>query len=508
MQVVTAQEMQVIDRKAIDELRIPSLVLMENAGTAVVNQLQNELGDLTTKQVVILVGKGNNGGDGLVVARHLLNRNVKVQVYLLGSKQQLSEECRHNLNIYTKLKGEVHTLSEQILPRLKVNLALADIIVDALLGTGFSGQAGGLLPKIFELVNKSRKFVVAIDIPSGVNGTSGYVGKSAVKASMTVTLGFLKTGLLLYPGADYCGTIKAVDIGIPKIFAEGIHCYLADATIKELLPSRPAWSHKGTYGHCLVIAGSRTMAGAAYLTSYSLLRCGAGLVTLAVPESIHHQFQPGEIMVTPVPETETGTISLTAVEQLLELSQDKTALVIGPGLGNHPELQTLVQAVLQSWQGPMVIDADGLNNIRDLDWLLEIPQAVRKQWVFTPHPGEMSRLLGVDKNEVVENRINIARSAFRKLGINIVLKGVPTITVGNKRMYINSTGNPGMSTAGMGDVLSGVIGALLCQGMSACLAAAAGVYFHGKAGDYLKEEKGVRGIIASDMLSVLPKILS
>lgn len=508
MIVVTAKEMQEIDEKAIKELKIPSLVLMENAGVAAVRVLEEEFGDLSEKRIIILAGNGNNGGDGLVIARHLLNRDVNVKVYMLGTEEDLSEECRHNLSIFKKLQGEISQITDMGLSKLRINITLTDIVIDALVGTGFAGEPKGVLSEIIGLVNNCRNPVVAIDVPSGVNSTSGAVyDGNAIRAMLTISFGFMKTGLVLYPGADYCGKLKVVDIGIPKQLAVHIKRHITDKTIIELLPPRHAWAHKGTFGHCLVIAGSRSMPGAAYLTGYGLLRSGAGVVTLAVPACIKEQFPPGEVIVVPVQETETGCLGLNSIDHLLELSKGKTALVIGPGLGRDSELQVMMKTILQSWQGPLVLDADGLNSITDLSWLTKISAAIRRNWIFTPHPGEMARLLNQNTDEISKNRIEVAWSAYQQLGVNIVLKGAPTIIAGDNQIYINSTGNPGMSTAGMGDVLSGIVGALLCQGMNPFLAAVAGVYIHGQAGDHLNSEKG-RGMIASDLLSILPTMFS
>ncbi len=510
MVVVTAKEMQEIDEKAIKEYQIPSLVLMENAGVAVVRALEERFGDLSEKRIIILAGSGNNGGDGLVIARHLLNRNVNVKVYLLGAKENLSKDCQHNLFIFTKLQGDVTQISEISMSKLRINVTLTDIVVDALVGTGFKGEPQGLLAEVIGIVNSCRKPVIAVDIPSGVNSTTGAIYQDcAVRARQTVTFGYMKTGLVLYPGAEFCGEIKVVDIGIPPQLASKVKRHLMDAKVKQLLPKRPPRSHKGTFGHCLVIAGSNSMAGAAYLTSYALLRSGAGLVTLAVPNSIKDQFSPGEVMVMPVADTEEGCLGLISQEQLLELYKNKTALVIGPGLGRHPELTALIKTLLQHWQGPLVLDADGLNSISDTDlaWLTKIPERIRNTWIFTPHPGEMARLIKGNSQAVDNNRIQVASSASQKLGISIVLKGVPTIIAGRDGLYINTTGNSSMGTAGMGDVLTGIIAALLCQGMDAFLAAAVGVYIHGEAGDYLNSKMG-RGLIASDVLAILPTIFA
>lgn len=508
MVVLTAQEMQKIDQMAIDDLEIPSLVLMENAGVAIVNRILNRYGDLVDKRILILVGKGNNGGDGLVIARHLLNHDVKVKVYLLESEQDLSPDCKHNLGIFRKLQGEIHQITKQSLNKLKINLTLTDLVIDALVGTGFQGEPRGILGDVIRLVNNCRTPVISVDLPSGVNGTTGEVSGNAVRAEFTPTLGFLKTGLLLYPGAEHCGIIEVADIGIPKSLATGIKRYQTNDQIHRFLPQRPAWSHKGTYGHCLVIAGSRSMTGAAYLASYAALRSGAGLVTLAVPESIASEFPPGEVMVKSIPETGNGQLGLASKDTLLALIEDKSALIIGPGLGENPEIQSLIMELMQRWDRPLIVDADGLNNMKDLTWLRAIPESTRRKWIFTPHPGEMGRLFNRNSADVNADRLNMAWDAWQQLGINFVLKGAPTIIAGDNQLYINSTGNSGMSTAGMGDVLSGIIGGLMSQGLNGHLAGVVGVYFHGKAGDMLVEKYGNRGLIASDILPVLSQLIS
>lgn len=506
--LVTAKEMQAIDRRAISELGIPSLVLMENAGVAVVRELEREFGDLEGKRCLILAGRGNNGGDGLVIARHLLNRDAKVKVFLVAEERDLSQDCRVNLEIFKKLQGEIHVISPPVLSKLKINLALNDLVIDAMVGTGFSGQLRGVLPEVVEMVNECRTPVVSVDIPSGVDPTTGAVQGQAVRALLTVALGFMKTGLVLYPGREYCGKTCVVDIGLPKNLAGDIKRRLTSGQIMSELPKRPAWGHKGTFGHCLVVAGSKPMTGAAYLASQALLRAGAGLVTLAVPESIRHLFPPGEVITVPVAETGAGCFGISSIEPLLKIMERKDVLVVGPGLGSNPELENVIRALLESWQGPLVLDADGLNHIGDRSRLQSIPEKVRRKWVFTPHPGELSRLLKVPAAEINANRMDTAWSAHQELGVNLVLKGAPTIIAGDNRMYINSTGNPAMGTAGMGDVLTGIIGGLLAQGMDPFLAAAAGVYAHGRAGDHLSSRYGKRGIIASDMLKVIPLMLS
>ena len=506
MVVVTAKEMQTIDRRAITEIGIPSLVLMENAGVAVVGEIEREFGDLSDKRCIILVGKGNNGGDGLVIARHLLNRNAKVKVFLLAEEDQLSEDCRFNLRIFKKLQGEIHVVTKANLSKLKINLALTDLVIDALVGTGFGGEIQGLLLEVVRLVNNCRKPVVAVDIPTGVNATTGAVSSHAVKADLTVTLALLKSGLLLYPGREYCGKIKLVDIGIPKSLSVNVKRYYTNDRLLDFLPPRPAWGHKGTFGRCLIIAGSRSMTGAAYLAGQAALRVGAGLVSLAVPESIRPQFLPSEVITVPIPDEGSGSFKKVSIETLQEHLDNKDVLVIGPGLGSDSELKDVIEAVLEKWYGPLVLDADGINHL-DLEWLKSVPEQVRRSWILTPHPGELGRLLDLSPAEINQNRLEIAWNTHKELGVNIVLKGAPTITAGDNQVYINSTGNSGMATAGTGDVLTGMISGLLAQGMNAFLAAAAGAYLHGRAGDYVGQVYSQRGITASDLLPAIPCVL-
>ncbi len=508
MVVLTTAEMRLVDKQARVDLGIPSLVLMENAGVAVVSYMQQEFGDLSGKQIVIFAGSGNNGGDGLVVARHLLNKQAKVKVFIYGQSDKLSADCAHNVLIFEKLHGNVEFISSQSSGKLRISLSLADIVVDAILGTGAKGALRGGLADVVGLINKYTIPIVAIDIPTGVDATSGAVGNGAVKATHTIALGFLKTGLVLYPGCECCGKVSVVDIGIPHSLTDQIKCQMTTPQIAEFLPKRPAWGHKGTFGHCLVIAGSREMAGAAYLTSCGALRSGAGMVTLAVPESIVGFYPPSEIMIKGMPETAQGRFGPDSWDALRKLFAGKDTVVIGPGLGRDEHITNLVKQVLTTWKGPLLLDADGLNSLSEqIDMLTTISPIIRRKWVFTPHPGEMGRLMQLEVPRINQQRIDTTQRAQQKFGVNILLKGAPTIIVGDGQTYINTTGNSGMGTAGMGDVLSGIIGGLLCQGMDSLMATVAGVYYHGKAGDEFFIGRGGRGLIASDLLQVLPELL-
>lgn len=510
MRIVTGDEMRKLDERAIRELELPSLVLMENAGTASVRRIWEQFGPLTKEKVYVLVGAGNNGGDGLVVARHLLNGGVRVRAVMLAGESSLTEDCRHNLNIFRKLDGEVDWLTEQGLPKLRFALGLSHLIIDAMLGTGTEGSLRGLYAKVRDVVNDVQTPVVSLDVPTGVQATTGAVDGSAVKAQCTITFGFIKQGLLLYPGAEYVGELFVEDIGIPHTLARHIERYLMDfETMQNLLPQRPGWGHKGTFGHGLVVAGSREMAGSAYLTAQAMLRSGSGLVTLAVPESIAGWYPPGELLVVPVPETAEGTFGEVSLRKLRALLERKQVLVMGPGMSRGEEVTLVVKTLLERWQGPAVLDADAINCLqRQETWLETIPSQQRAQWVLTPHPGEMARLTGQDIPTINHQRPQVVRDAQRKLAAVILLKGAPTVTAGSGRMVFNSSGNPGMGSAGMGDVLTGIIGSLLGQGMTPIDAASVGAYVHGLAADEAAAVLGQRGLVARDVLERLPHVLA
>ena len=361
MRVVTAGEMQILEKKTMEKLGLTSLLLMENAGSGIVKVLETEFGDLQDKRVHILAGSGNNGGDGLVVARHLLAKNARPKVYLLGDKTTLTSENRTNLTILEKLNGDITTITEQGLTKLKFSLGFADVVVDALLGTGLKGPLREDLAGIADIVNEVNRPVVAVDVPTGVNSTTGAVENTAIRANLTIGLGVLKTGCLFYPGREYVGKYEVVDLGVPLEGVEEIERFLLDETCFDRLPKRPPWGHKGIFGHTLVVAGSQGMAGAAALCGKAVLRGGGGLVTLAVPQSIASRFPPDEMIVMPILDTEEGTFGTRSIPLLQELSVGKTTLVIGPGLSQHSEVQGMVEGLLQTWSGPAVIDADGLN---------------------------------------------------------------------------------------------------------------------------------------------------
>lgn len=510
MKLVTAKDMQRLDRKTIEEYGIPGLTLMENAGEGIVRMICERYGNPSGKIVTVVAGKGNNGGDGLVVARHLARRGSTVRVFLLSRKEDLKGDARTNLDRYCALGGAVHEQTSGTLPAFTESLKTSDLIVDALFGTGQKGPVQGTSAEVISIINSTGKPVVAVDLPSGVNPDTGGIAGVAIKAHLTVTFFPPKRGLFMYPAASCVGELKMVDIGIPHALVEAeapAASLLTEDEVKELLPRRSPDSHKGTFGHLLVIAGSLRMSGAAALTSLSALRAGAGLVTLALPAHLAgtRPGLPPEVMTEPLPHTDEGTVGRKAGDVLRKIAVDKDVVAIGPGLSTHPETQEIIREVLMWCEKPLVVDADGINALVGHLGLLE---KRRSPVILTPHPGEMARLMGATSHVVQSDRMRAAEEFSRTHKVLLVLKGARTIVADEKgRLFLNPTGNPGMATAGSGDVLTGMIAGLIAQGLSPLSAAQAGVYLHGLAGDLASQDKGERGMIASDIIEKIPPAL-
>lgn len=506
MKIATAEEIRELDRRAIEDLGIPGVVLMENAGTRVVRVMLERYPDLKKRRVLIVCGKGNNGGDGFVVARHLFNRGVEVRVTLLAEKHHLKGDAKLNFDIATKMNIPiVEITSNEQLPAFRNLLPQADILVDAILGTGLSDAVKGLYRHIIESINKSNKPTIAVDIPSGLSADTGVVYGSCIQADVTVTFAIPKRGLILYPAADYVGDLEVVDIGIPRYLVEDseikVHV-LEAADMQRSFRNRPPNTHKGTYGHVLVIAGSPGKAGAALMAGRSALRTGSGLVTLAIPKNlrVHLEIPTLEVMTASLPETVKGTVSIDAYDEIMKLTHDKRVLALGPGLSTHPSTVELVYRLIRTVEIPMVIDADGINAVAlNSEVLLEAKAPI----VLTPHPGEMARL--VPNNPIQNNRIPVARETAQKYNVYIALKGARTIIASpDGNVFVNPTGNPGMATAGSGDVLTGIIAGLISQNVIPIEATKTGVFLHGFAGDMVAEEKGDYGTIAGDILEAIP----
>ncbi|MFZ3171178.1 MAG: NAD(P)H-hydrate dehydratase [Carboxydocellales bacterium] len=508
MYIATTEEMRKLDRTAIESLGIPGVVLMENAGLQVVEVIARVLGELKDKKITIMAGKGNNGGDGFVIARHLLNRGAEVKTLLFANIEEISGDAKVNLEILQKLGHKIYpAVNTNSLNIVRVALVYTDLIVDAIYGTGFKGELSEHVGRVVEVVNESKKPVVSVDIPSGVAGDTGKVNGSCIHATHTVTFALPKLGNILQPGADYGGKLHTVDISIPQQLVNnlGLKCQLITGEmVRSMLPKRHSTTHKGSYGRVAVIAGSEGLTGAAALASMAALRTGAGLVTLGIPRGLHDlmEIKLTEVMTTPLPDTGRKTLGVEAQEPIRQMCATAQVLAIGPGLGQDGATMELVQNLLPQIPIPMVIDADALNALAQKTELIkQIPGPA----VLTPHSGEMARLLGVSRTEIQEDRLKTAQAAAQDWKAVVVLKGAKTIVAcPDGRTYINSTGNPGLATGGTGDVLTGVIAALIAQGLKPEEAAAAGVYLHGLAGDYLQGQLGMLGMVAGDLLEALP----
>ena len=508
--IVTASEMQAIDRAAIEDFGIPSLVLMENAGLAAASMIHENVPDLSEKKVLIVCGKGNNGGDGFVMARHLFNDDIQVDILLVGKRQQLKSDARVNADIAFKMGIPIHEVTDKNLTTHSHLLRHCHIIIDALFGTGLSKPAGGLYEKIIKKINAAKKYVFAVDIPSGVDSDSGHLIGPHIKATVTAALVLLKCSHLLFPAADSMGEVQILDISIPYEAIEKQNipvAWLEFDDIQSLVPQRSADTHKGDYGHTLVLAGSKGKGGAAGLTGLAALRAGAGLVTLAVPESCHQalEFNPLETMTVALPETKSGCISTKAIDTLLENLKGKNALAIGPGLSTDKETIQLLEALLPQVECPLVIDADGINALGKNRKLID---QIRAETVLTPHPKEMSRLSGWSVQDILNHKIERASEYAQEHDVTLLLKGARTLVAfADGTVLINPTGNPGMATAGSGDVLTGLIVGLISQGLSVPSATSAGAFIHGMAGDIYVETNHETPLIASDLLDKVPEAL-
>ncbi len=512
MKVATAEQMQELDRKAIEAYRIPGVVLMENAGRGAASAIAEAFPNLQKMKVAIIAGKGNNGGDGFVVARYLFNSGVHVKVYLLADPKALRGEAEINSQIFQRMKGEIIPIpSSKDYQKVKKDLERYDLLVDAIFGTGLDAEVRGYYREVIDHLNTLQKPIVAIDIPSGLDANSGRPLGTAIRASLTVTFGLPKVGHLIPPGPEYVGSMKVIDIGYPQrlIEEEKIQTHLLDGKeIKPWLtvPRRPN-THKGDYGHLLVIAGSVGKTGAAAMACEAALRMGAGLVTLAIPKSLNPimEVKLTEVMTEPLPETPKQTLSLRAFTSILRLCEDKKAVVIGPGVGTFKETQALIVKLVRTLDLPLIIDADGLTALASQPRILPLEN---RSLVLTPHPGEMARLVRSSSKEVQNDRIGISRNFSQSNHVYLVLKGYRTIIATPAgEVYINPTGNPGMASGGTGDILTGMIGGLVCQGFDILPSLQAAVYLHGLAGDLVAREIGEKSLIATDLLQKIPDLL-
>ncbi|MEW6417748.1 MAG: NAD(P)H-hydrate epimerase [Nitrospirota bacterium] len=549
MKVVTAEEMREIDRETIEERGIPGVVLMERAGLAVVSKIKEIF---SRKKVIVVSGSGNNGGDGLVVARNLHNEGWDVMVFLTSKPEDLKGDASLQYKAAAKFGVNIQPIKE-LLDNYSTIFSRHSIIVDAILGTGLSKNVTGTLSEVIGLLNKSNLPVISVDIPSGISSDNGHVMGEAVKADYTVTFGLPKRGHLLYPGAEYSGRLFIEDIGFPKelLRSEKLNIeLLMKDDVSALIPERHKYSHKGDYGHVLIVAGSKGKTGAALMASKACLRSGAGLVTIGVPESLSDVFQSRvtEEMTLILPDRGDGTLSGKALDKILDfLNKTADVLAIGPGIGVSTETENLMKILIKNSLKPMIIDADGINSLSGArgkgQGARDILVRAKSPIILTPHPGEMARLLsqksevrnqksetnpplppfakggqrgiitkgghgGITVKDIECDRLNTAVSFAKGTGTYLVLKGVPTVIAApDGKSFINSTGNPGMATGGVGDVLTGMISGFLSQTMNPLHACILGVYMHGLAGDIAASEKGQHPLIATDIIDKISDAL-
>lgn len=506
MKLVTGTQMKALDRQAIEDYGIPSLELMENAGRQIVASMMACDKTLTEKRVVIVCGKGNNGGDGMVVARLLKAKGVSVQVFLLAEVENCSEETQHQLQLLQQHSISVkHLPDEKEFPELKSSLDKADVVVDALLGVGIKGAVRGHYAIAIRMLNQSDAKCMAVDVPSGVDADMGHVEGEAVQAAFTVTLGLPKIGLLLYPGRSYVGKLKVASIGYPDKLVEGFdspYTFLDQDHITEKLPPRPDYSHKGSFGRALLFAGSKTMTGAAILSGKAALRSGIGLLFI-----LSNLYEPLRFIIsTQVFEALDDIAPPGTMPSKYEDLSEMDAVALGPGLSQGFFIQGKIRKWVSKMDTPLIIDADGINA---LVGHLQLLEQRKSGTVLTPHPGEFSRLTGLSIQEIETNRFEVAQEFAKAHHVILVLKGVPTvIATPEGQVFVNSTGNSGLAKGGSGDVLTGMMLALAGQGASLLDAACCAVWVHGFTADYLRDHEGMseRGMLPSDLIEALPRV--
>ena len=500
MKVSTVEQMRNLDKTAIEKYGILDQILMENAGLATFSMILNEFG-IKGKKFVIICGLGNNGGDGLVVARKVHSLGGNVKVIIIGDPQKYKGAARKNYEIVRDLKMEIQQFES--IEKLQSEIKNCDAIVDAIFGTGLVRNIEGKYKEIVDAINKSGKIIFAVDIPSGINGDTGKIMGVAVKADYTCTFGLAKIGNLLYPGFENCGKLYVTYISFPPEHYDN-ESLKTEVNVPLQLPERTTEGHKGTFGDVLFIAGASNYFGAPYFAALSFLRAGGGYSRLAAPKFVTPFIanKGSEIVFAPQDETSTGTISLKSKDELLALSEKVDMVVIGPGLSLNDETQELVRQLTAQIKKPILIDGDGITAISKN---IEIIKERTEPTILTPHLGEMAKITGKTINQVDENKIEILQQAAAELNAVIVLKGAHSlIGYPDGKVFINLSGNSGMASAGSGDVLTGTIAAMFGLRINLDDAVRTGVFMHGFSGDLVAEVKGEDGMTAQDILNYLP----
>ena len=512
MYLLTAAEMRRMDEMTIENFGLPGRVLMENAGRGATRVILEKFPDIYAEDVTVVAGRGNNGGDGFVIARYLAQAGVNVQVYLLAERRKVRGDALANLEMLSALDIEVVEVpDETAFARIKAEMGRNSLWVDAILGTGLSDEVKGLFKAVINYINNHPAPVFAVDIPSGLSSETGNPMGAGIKADVTATFAFAKIGHLLMPGATLTGRLHIIDIGIPPYVVEHVapRQHLSRAgEIRASMKARPAQSHKGTTGHLLAAAGSPGKTGAAVMTAMAAMRCGAGLVTVCVPERINTavECQACEAMTHPIPDSGTGILTNAAANDILALLEDKRCLALGPGIGTDGKTIRLVENLVKKSPVPVVLDADGLNCIAGNP--AKALKGRKADVVLTPHPGEMARLTGLTTEDIQKDRVGTARSFAETHGVYIVLKGARTImAMPDGRVQVNPTGNPGMASGGMGDVLTGMIAGFITQGYNIRSSLRIAVYIHGAAADTLHRQQAYYGYLASDVMNMIPETI-
>ena len=510
MILLTAEQSRELDRLSQVKYGVDSYELMTNAGDAVSRTIARRWREAMARGVLVVSGKGNNGGDGFVAARRLHQLGERVRTVLLARRADLRGDAARACGDLARVGGVIIEVTDEATLGAAMGSEPMGVIVDAIFGTGLNAEVRGLPRRAIEMINTCEAPVVAVDIASGVNSDSGSVMGSAVRATATVTFGFAKYGHVSYPAAELCGCLEIADIGFaPQALSDlaprGQFLERIDAL--ALIRPRADNTHKGTYGHPLIVAGGRGKSGAALLAARGALRAGAGLVTVAIPESVSAIVASGqaELMTEPMPDHDGHFEASGTIQRLERLVAGKSALIVGPGMGASADTRRIVEWLVHSAKPecPLLLDADALNV------LAPVPQDLRtgasRSIVLTPHPGEMARLLGVSTREVNSERIVSARKLAEMTGAGVLLKGARSVIITPDQVVcVNSSGNPGMGTPGMGEVLSGIIGSLLGQGMILADALKLGVFIHGYAADRVAARIGPAGYVASELADELP----
>lgn len=506
--ILTNNEAHLVDQYAINNLGISGLTLMKRAGDYASLRAKEILKSVSNSKVEIFCGTGNNGGDGFVVATNLAEWGASVTIWIVGNSSKIKGDALHFYKRCQQMNLDIRCLENE--DELKqLNIKGPDLIVDALLGTGFKGAVRGPMSEVIEVINNSNQPVLSIDIPSGIDGDTGQIGGKAVKASVTVTMGFFKRGLLFHPGKKYSGKVYLADLGYP----EEAFKVLDDETflirrqdVEEILPLIQDDTYKHRQGKVLIFAGSPGMTGAATLTSKAAMRGGAGLVVTAIPESLNTilEVKLTEALTLPLPESLSHTFCESSLETAKERIDWSDVVVFGPGVSDCEKVKKFGTSLIDKYSKPFIIDADGLKIFRDNLELIKQTEDV----TITPHYGEFSFITGIPIDKIKANAVDTAREFVEKYPCTLVLKGSPTIVVSrNGTVAVNSTGGPALATGGTGDVLTGLIAAFRSQGMNSFESSIVAVFIHGAAGDLGAKELGIRGFVAGNLLKYIPIVL-